>query len=151
MSLFACEEERPQTVSKTEKVKVVKKEKYTQLDDILFIDNEFRPNQDLYFELLNEFKGNNFEMRRINYISDNKMVIMDFVMHESGNLTRKCKTEMKNDTLFIDYRLTYPEECPSVEYFSKYQIRLPLNKYKFKYLAFPKSKIVKSLKEIEFN
>ncbi len=58
---------------------------------------------------------------------------------------------MSNDTILIDYKLTYPEECPSVEYFSKYQILLPLNKFKFKYLAFPKSKIVKSLKEIEMN
>ena len=51
--IFACEEERSKSGQKTEEVKVDKIEKYSKVDDILFVDNEFKPNMDYFFELLN--------------------------------------------------------------------------------------------------
>ncbi len=84
LCLFACVDEKQKSDANKKSVKKVKKEKFTQLDDILFVDNEFRPNQDLYFELFNEFKGN-FEMRRLTYSIVNKELVLNFIMHDSGN------------------------------------------------------------------
>ena len=72
---------------------------------------------------------------------------MDFYLYGSGSCRRFSSLEKHTDTLQVTFSENY---CASVrgEYYEILQMKIPLNEYKFEYLAFTNTKIVKSFSEL---
>ena len=78
-------------------------------------------------------------------------LVVNFIKYSYSYMSRNTVFKLNKDTLNVDFKIEFPdsETLGRAEYLEKYQLKIPLRKYKFQYLVFPEAGIVKNVKSIK--